>query len=85
MTTAVEDVLAACEQAETLLETLPPLDPDHETVRLTVVWLRATYQTLTLVEAETTAALAATRDTLYHARALLSTIRAKRERGSGTL
>jgi hypothetical protein len=48
----IERALAEWREGERLLRDLPRLDPDHETVRLTVIRLRETYRTLTSASAD---------------------------------
>jgi hypothetical protein len=55
--TIVEETLEAWRDAERLLERLPALDPDHESVALAVASLRDTYQSLTAGASERTPAL----------------------------
>ena len=43
----VEELLATWREAERVLESVPPLSRDHESVALAVVRLRTTYQRLT--------------------------------------
>jgi hypothetical protein len=76
--TIVEDALEGWREAERLLDRVPPLDPDHETVALAVVSLRQTYQNLTDSASERTPSLIAnTRDTIERTRKLLEEIHAK--------
>jgi hypothetical protein len=82
MPTAIEEVLSAWREAERLLESLPPLDPDHETVRLMVVRLQETYRTLTLIGADTAMAISASVHTVGDTRTLLREIRARRDGSS---
>ena len=50
----VEEVLAAWREAERVLDTLPPMSADHESVRRTVVDLRQTYKAITTNAERTT-------------------------------
>jgi hypothetical protein len=84
MSTAVEEVLSAWREAERLLESLPPVDPDHETVKMTVARLRDTYQTMAALGPETPRTVVATADTVVEARDLFAAIRAKRMGDAGT-
>lgn len=40
----MEEALRVWRDGERVLEKLPPLTPDHETVRLAIIRLKATYQ-----------------------------------------
>lgn len=78
---AVEEVLAAWRDAERLLDELPPVDPDHETVRLAVATLRLTYQQLTTGSAtDTQLVLVQSLETIERTRTLLASIRGKHVR-----
>ena len=75
----VGEVLGVWREAERLLDELPPLDPDHETVRLAVHSLQSTYQAVTTGDAtRTPSVVAGSRDTIRDARALLTSVRQKR-------
>lgn len=77
----VEEVLATWRDAERLLDELPPLDPDRETVRLTVMSMRDTYQQVTTGEAmRTQAVVADSLAMIEQTRALLASIRGKHVR-----
>ncbi|HET8786807.1 MAG TPA: hypothetical protein VFM38_14300 [Candidatus Limnocylindrales bacterium] len=79
--TIVEETLEAWRDAERLLERLPPLDPDHESVALAVGSLRDTYKTLTAGASERTPALLArSRTSIDRSRALLDRVHGKLER-----
>jgi hypothetical protein len=71
---AVEEVLAAWREAERVLDTLPPLSPDHETVRRTVVSLRRTYQTITSDAEQTAETIDRTHQTIGAAREVLTRV-----------
>jgi hypothetical protein len=76
--TIVEDALKAWREAERLLDRLPPVDPDHESVALAAASLRLTYQKLTDGASERTPAIVAhTRDSIERTRALLVRVRSK--------
>lgn len=78
---ALEEALATWRDAERLLDELPPLDPDHETVRLAVVSLRQTYQEITTgIYMDTSTIIAESRETVAKTRALLASIRGKHVR-----
>lgn len=78
--TIVEETLEAWREAERLLERLPPLDPDHESVALAVASLRETYQSLTAGASERTPALLRrSRTSIDQTRALLSRVHGKLE------
>jgi hypothetical protein len=57
----MEETLRAWREGERLLETLPPLTPDHETVRLAIIQLRSTYQRVATLKAATHDVLASNR------------------------
>ena len=74
----VHEVLATWRDAERLLDTLPPLDPDHETVRMLVIALRESYERVTDGSARTTpGAIARSLETVVESRGLLAQVRAK--------
>ena len=76
--TIVEDALEAWREAERLLDRLPPLDPDHETVALAVASLRQTYQNLTDGMSERTpVVIAQSRESIERTRSLLARVHAK--------
>jgi hypothetical protein len=78
--TIVEETLEAWRDAERLLERLPALDPDHESVALAVASLRDTYQSLTAGASERTPALLThSRTSIDRTRALLDRIHGKLE------
>ena len=76
---AVAETLEVWREADSLLAELPPLAPDHETVRLTVVRLQASFQALTEEVPQTALAVASSRETIRNARAVLAAIRAGRQ------
>ena len=76
--TIVEETLEAWREAERLLERLPAVDPDHESVALAVSSLRETYQSLTAGASERTPALIThSRASIDRTRGLLDRIRSK--------
>ena len=76
--TIVEETLEAWREAERLLDRLPPLDPDHETVAAMVAMLREAYQSLTDGASERTpAVIDHSRDTIERARDLLERVHSK--------
>ena len=76
--TIVEDALEAWREAERLLDRIPPVDPDHETVALAVVSLRHTYRNLTDGVSERTPSMVAnTRESIERTRELLARVHAK--------
>jgi hypothetical protein len=76
--TIVEETLEAWREAERLLERLPPVHPDHESVALAVSSLRETYQNLTAgVSERTPAMLTHSRASIDRTRELLDRIHAK--------
>jgi hypothetical protein len=78
--TMVEEVLATWRDAERLLDTLSPVGPEHETVRLTVVGLQASYRDLTGERARTEEVIAASRATMVEAHRVIDAIRASHAR-----
>jgi hypothetical protein len=74
--TMVEEVLATWRDAERLLDTLSPIGPDHETVRLTVIGLQASYRDLTGEAARTDAVIASSRERISEAHRVIDAIRA---------
>lgn len=74
MSRLVEDVLYAWRHAERLLVELPAVDPDHETVRLTIDRLRSIYQELTVLRGRSEESLISSSDTLARAQLLLERI-----------
>ena len=79
--TAVQEVLAAWRDAERLLDELPPVGTDHETVVLTVASLRAAYARLTTEPIPTTPEiLAQTHEAIDRSRELLRRVR-EQQRG----
>ena len=77
--TIVQDALEAWREAERLLDRLPPLHPDHETVALAVASLRETYRLLTDGASERTPAMIShSRESIDRTRDLLARVRAKR-------
>ena len=75
--TAMADALEGWREGERLLDELPPLDPDHETVALAVSTLRSAYQRLATTEGITDATLANSREVIAASR---DAIRAVSER-----
>jgi hypothetical protein len=55
------DALRAWREGERTLNSIPPLTPDHETVRLAIVELRATYQRVSALNIVSEDVLAANR------------------------
>jgi hypothetical protein len=76
--TIVEETLEAWRHAERLLERIPPVHPDHESVALAVRSLRETYQDLTAGTSDRTpAVLSHSRESIDRTRELLDGIHAK--------
>jgi hypothetical protein len=75
MPTAIEEVLSAWRDAERLLESLPPLHPDRETVSVMVARLQETYRTLAVLGADTAMTITASVRTVAEARSLLRQVR----------
>jgi hypothetical protein len=74
MSRLVEEILETWRFGERLLEDLPPIDPDHETVRLAVEQLRAIYQELTHLRDSSQDALAASELARARTRVLLDEV-----------
>lgn len=72
-----DDVLDAWGDARDLLDRLPPLTRDHETVRLAVTRLQATYQILTDRFGRSSDAVIGSEAVLRDADALIAKISAK--------
>jgi|1185.fasta_scaffold1646301_1 hypothetical protein len=77
MSILVADVLEAWREAERLLDGLPALSPDHETVRVTVERLRDLYADLTATSNATAATIARGETTLSGARQALERARGR--------
>jgi hypothetical protein len=76
--TSVEEVVAAWRDAERLLEDLPPIGTDHETVATVIASLRVTYARVTDESIRTSPmVIAETRQTIASSRDLLSQVRSK--------
>jgi hypothetical protein len=73
----VEEALRVWRDGERLLEELPPLMADRETVRLNVVALRETYQTLTSRSTATSDQIVECADRIESARAMIRRVRGK--------
>ena len=71
MSKLIEEVLQTWREGERLLEALPPLDPDHETVALAVTQLREAYHRLTAKEAAAEDSLAKALETIERAEATI--------------
>ncbi len=82
MSRVVAEVLDAWRRGERLLEDLPPIDPDHETVRLAVADLRAAYQSLTERSGRATTSLYAAQRAIDRAAAVIRAAEERLERGS---
>lgn len=75
MSRLVEEVLNTWRDAERLLGELAPVDPDHETIELSVVALRDVYSRLTADRELSDEALAASQETLAVSRRVLEATR----------
>lgn len=81
----VEEALQLWRDGERLLEELPPLNADHETVSLHIAALRAMYQSLTSQSATTKEQIAECERQLAAASATLRSVREKlREDGTAS-
>ena len=74
----VEEALRVWRDGERLLEELPPLTADHETVGLNVVALRETYQALTSRSKATSDRLVECAAQIESARAIIRRVSTKR-------
>jgi hypothetical protein len=80
--TIVQEALEAWREAERLLDQVPTLDPDHETVALAVASLREAYLSLTDGASERTPeVIEHSRDTIGQTRELLDRVHSKLQRG----
>ena len=77
--TLIEQALEAWRDGERLLDELPPLTPDHETVRLQLISLRQAYREMTGRSAASKETLEACRDTVERAQDSIHKVRAKLE------
>jgi hypothetical protein len=73
--TLIVDTLKTWREAERLLQDLPPVDPDHETVRLLVIQLRTMYASLSESRDPTSDVIERGRAQIDDARALLRRVR----------
>lgn len=77
MALLVEEVLSAWREGERLLETLPSLDPDHETVARSVAELRELYAVMTDRSDVSRAKLEVSRLALERSRATIEKVRTR--------
>ena len=75
MSSPVAEVLEAWRAAERLLDELPPLDPDHETIRREIVRLRRLYQRLSATQHRSAATMRSSARMIERAQALIATTR----------
>src|SRR3954453_23613337 len=73
----VKDALSAWQDGAELLESLPSLSPDHETVRLAVANLRAVYEQTVARRPHGASALAKSREQMATAIATLDAVRTR--------
>jgi hypothetical protein len=73
----MEDALRAWREGERVLDTLPPLSPDHESVRLAIVDLRTTYQRVASLKVATRDVLTANREAIEEARQVIQDVAAR--------
>jgi hypothetical protein len=73
----IDQALETWREGERLLDELPPLTPDHETVRLELISLREAYRQLTGRSTASTETLASCADTVATAKATIRIVRAK--------
>jgi predicted nucleic acid-binding Zn-ribbon protein len=78
----VEQALNTWREGERLLEELPALTADHETVRLELIRLRNAYRQITGRSAASREAIASCEATISSARQSILAIRAKLQQGS---
>ena len=71
------EALAGLHEGERLLDELPPLHPDHETVRLVMIELLRLYEAMTVRRDETRVVLATNAATIASARDVLDQVRAR--------
>jgi len=74
---AIHEALETWREAERLLAALPPLSPDHETVRLVVAELLITYHELTAMGGATEATLDSSRRVIAESRATMHRVQEK--------
>jgi hypothetical protein len=72
--TLVEETLTVWREAERLLKTMPPLQPDHESVRMLVIELRDLYAALSGRD-ESVATVTRSRELIDRARQQLRLVR----------
>jgi hypothetical protein len=70
----MEDALRAWREGERVLDTLPPLSPDHESVRLAIVDLRMTYQRVASLKVATRDVLTVNREAIEEARKVIQDV-----------
>jgi hypothetical protein len=76
----VEQVLAVWRDGERLLEALPEVHPDHETVAMSVAELRALYAQMTGLSALSRNKLEISRRSLERSKATLEAVRQRLDR-----
>jgi hypothetical protein len=81
----LEDALDAWQQGSELLESLPALSPDHETVRLTVMRLRGVYEEIVARRHQGTAVISSSRKTIAAANDTLRTVRMRHNGDDGAV
>jgi hypothetical protein len=81
--THVEELLSVWRDADRLLETLPPMSPEYETLRDAVERVRAAYQIVTEDRPATDASLDAAAAALRETRQLLIEVRLERRPQEG--
>jgi len=79
------EALAGLHEGERLLDELPPLHPDHETVRLVMIDLLRLYESMTVRRDETRMVLTSNAATIASARAVLDQVRARIEESNSRL
>ena len=78
-------ILVEWRDAERLLEELPPLSPDHETVRLMIAHLRVTYASLSATKDITQVALDNNRRVVAEAHELLEEVHSRQTQRTGSI
>jgi hypothetical protein len=74
--TPVEEVLQTWREAERILDALPAINPDHESVELAIFRLKASYRQLTDLSGRSSDVIVSSRTTVADTHALLDRVRA---------
>ena len=73
--TPVEEVLRTWREAERMLDDLPAINPDHESVARAIIGLKSCYQALTDLHGHSADVIASSRSTVDATHALLDRVR----------